>query len=67
LSTNVDLNNRPEPDKVLVDIANYVCDYDINSIEAYDTARNCLMDTLGCGILALSFPECTKLLGPLVE
>ena len=67
MSTNVDLNNRPEPDQVLVDIANYVCDYDINSIEAYDTARNCLMDTLGCGILALSFPECTKLLGPLVE
>ena len=67
MSTNVDLNNRPEPDKVLVDIANYVCDQEINSVEAYDTARNCLMDTLGCGMLALSFPECTKLLGPLVE
>ena len=67
LSTNVDLNNRPEPDKVLIDIANYVCDQEINSVEAYNTARNCLMDTLGCGMLALSFPECTKLLGPLVE
>ena len=67
LSTNVDLNNRPEPDKVLMDIANYVCDQEINSVEAYNTARNCLMDTLGCGMLALSFPECTKLLGPLVE
>ena len=67
MSTNVELNNRPEPDKVLVDIANYVCDQEINSVEAYDTARNCLIDTLGCGLLALSFPECTKLLGPLVE
>ena len=67
MSANVDLNDRPEPDQVLVDIADYVCDIEINSFEAYDTARNCLMDTLGCGILALSFPECTKLLGPLVE
>jgi 2-methylcitrate dehydratase len=67
VSANVDLNNRPAPDQVLVDIADYVCDYEIDSAEAYDTARNCLMDTLGCGLLALRFPECTKLLGPLVE
>jgi|TARA_B100002003_G_scaffold250573_2_gene290478 2-methylcitrate dehydratase len=67
VSQNVDLNTRPEPDQVLVDIADYVCDYEIDSAEAYDTARNCLMDTLGCGFLALRFPECTKLLGPLVE
>jgi len=52
---------------VLLDIADYVCDYEINSDEAYDTARNCLMDTLGCGLLALRFPERTKFLGPLVE
>ncbi|GJM14066.1 MAG: 2-methylcitrate dehydratase [Pseudohongiella sp.] len=67
MSNNVELNNRPAPDQVLVDIADYICDYEINSTEAYDTARNCLMDTLGCGLLALRFPECTKLLGPLVE
>ena len=67
MSANVELNNRPEPDQVLIDIANYVCDYEIDSNEAYDTARNCLMDTLGCGLLALRFPECTKLLGPLAE
>lgn len=67
MSNNVELNNRPEPDQVLVDIADYICDYQIDSTEAYDTARNCLMDTLGCGLLALRFPECTKLLGPLVE
>ena len=40
MSANVELNNRPEPDQVLVDIANYVCDYEIDSTEAYDTARN---------------------------
>ena len=64
---NVDLNIRPHPDQVLIDIAEYVSDYEIDSTDAYDTARNCLMDTLGCGFLALRFPECTKLLGPLVE
>ena len=67
MSQNVEQNTRPEPDQVLVDIADYVCDYEINSDEAFDTARNCLMDPLGCGLLALRFPECTKLLGPLVE
>lgn len=67
MSNNVELNSRPEPDQVLVDIADYICDYQIESEEAFDTARNCLMDTLGCGLLALRFPECTKLLGPLVE
>lgn len=59
-------NARPEPDQVLVDIADYVCDYVIHSAEAYETARYCLMDTIGCGMLALRYPECTKLLGPLV-
>ncbi len=67
MAANVDDNTRPAPDQVLVDIADYVCDYVVDSDEAYDTARNCLMDTLGCGMLALRFPECTKLLGPLVE
>ena len=66
MSANVDLTDRPAPDQELVDIANYVSDYDIDSSEAYDTARNCLMDTLGCGLLALRFPECTKHLGPIV-
>jgi 2-methylcitrate dehydratase len=66
MSANVDLTDRPAPDQELIDIANYVSDYDIDSSEAYDTARNCLMDTLGCGLLALRFPECTKHLGPIV-
>ena len=65
--SNAETNNRPQPDQVLSDIADYVCEFDIQSSEAYDTARNCLIDTLGCGLLALNFPECTKLLGPLVE
>jgi 2-methylcitrate dehydratase len=58
-------NVRPDPDKVLVDIAEYVLNYDITSQEAYNTARLCLMDTLGCGLEALSYPACTKLLGPI--
>lgn len=66
MSANVEMNDRPAPDQVLIDIAQYVCRQDIQSTEAYDTARNCLMDTLGCGLLALRFPECTKHLGPLV-
>ncbi len=59
-------NVRPRPDKVLVDIADYVSKSEIGSAEAYDTARLCLMDTLGCGLEALEYPACTKLLGPIV-
>src|SRR5215510_6587260 len=59
-------NVRPKPDKVLVDIADYVGKHEIKSAEAYDTARLCLMDTLGCGLEALEYPACTKLLGPIV-
>jgi 2-methylcitrate dehydratase len=59
-------NVRPDPDQVLVDIAGYVTKYNVDSAEAYDTARLCLMDTLGCGFEALSYPACTKLLGPIV-
>ncbi|MGH8729537.1 MAG: bifunctional 2-methylcitrate dehydratase/aconitate hydratase [Burkholderiales bacterium] len=59
-------NIRPAPDKELVGIADYVLDYEIKSEEAYSTARLCLMDTLGCGLEALSYPPCTKLLGPIV-
>jgi 2-methylcitrate dehydratase len=59
-------NVRPAPDKVLTDIADYVTRYRIASPEAYDTARHCLMDTLGCGFEALEYPACTKLLGPIV-
>ncbi len=59
-------NVRPDPDPELVRIADYVLDYAIASDEAYSTARYCLMDTLGCGLLALKYPECTKLMGPTV-
>ncbi len=64
-STIVEANLRPDPDQELVDIADYVCDYKVESQEALDTARNCLMDSLGCGLLALQYPECTKHLGPI--
>jgi 2-methylcitrate dehydratase len=59
-------NARPKPDKVLTDIADYVTRYQLTSAEAYETARYCLMDTLGCGLEALEYPACTKLLGPIV-
>jgi len=57
---------RPEPDHVLGKIADYVCHYDVDSELAYETARFCLMDTLASGIQALSYPACTRLLGPVV-
>lgn len=66
MSTHHNDTTRPEPDKVLVDIANYVLDYEVDSALAYETARNCLIDTLGCGLEALEYPACTKLLGPVV-
>ncbi len=57
---------RPDPDQVLVDIADYVCNTEIDSDLAFETAHYCLMDTLACGFQALDYPACTKLLGPVV-
>ncbi len=57
---------RPDPDQLLADIADYVCDTEIASELAFDTAHYCLMDTLACGFQALDYPACTKLLGPVV-
>ncbi|TXI34821.1 MAG: bifunctional 2-methylcitrate dehydratase/aconitate hydratase [Niabella sp.] len=59
-------NQRPQPDKVLADIADYVLNYEIKSELALQTAQYCLLDTLGCGFEALTYPACTKLLGPVV-
>ncbi|MFT7259394.1 MAG: 2-methylcitrate dehydratase [Glaciecola sp.] len=67
MNSNAETNNRPDYDQVIQDIADYVVDFEVSSEEAFDTARNCLMDTLGCGLLALRFPECTKHLGPIVQ
>ncbi len=57
---------RPDPDAPLVAIAEYAKSYRIESAQAYETARYCLMDTLACGFQALKYPACTKLLGPVV-
>ncbi len=57
---------RPDPDRVLLDIADYVDGYQVESPAALETARYCLMDTLACGFQALDYPACTKLLGPVV-
>jgi len=60
-------NERPQPDKVLTDIVDYVLDYEIKNDIAWKTAHYCLLDTLGCGLEALTYPACTKLLGPIVH
>src|ERR1700709_2790718 len=60
-------NVRPEPDRVLVDIVDYVLNFQVDSTLALDTARNCLSDPLGCGLEALTYPACTKLMGPIVK
>ena len=59
-------NERPAPDQVLTDIADYALQFEVTSELAYSTAHYCLLDTLGCGLEALEYPACTKLLGPIV-
>jgi 2-methylcitrate dehydratase len=59
-------DRRPEPDQVLVEIAEYVAETAISSTEAYATAHASLLDALGCALLALRYPACSKLLGPIV-
>src|SRR5450432_1033898 len=59
-------NVRPKPETVLVKIADYATKYAVKSSDAYETARYCLIDTLGCGFEALEYPACTKLMGPIV-
>jgi 2-methylcitrate dehydratase len=56
-------NSTQEFDQVIVDIVDYVENYEVDSDLAYETAWNCLLDTLGCGLEALEYPACTKLLG----
>src|SRR5450755_1699336 len=60
-------NERPAPDKVLTDIVDYVLDFKVHNELAWKTAHYCLLDTLGCGFEALTYPACTKLLGPIVH
>ena len=64
--TDIRSARRPDPDPVLVDIADYVCAENVDSEVAFETAHYCLMDTLACGFQALDYPACTKLLGPVV-
>ena len=66
MSGDIRSAKRPKPDKELVEIAKYVCKQEIKSAEAYETARYMLMDSLACAMLALQYPACTKLLGPVV-
>ncbi|KAF8520459.1 2-methylcitrate dehydratase [Hysterangium stoloniferum] len=67
MSVHGESSVRPQPDKVLQDIADYVHNYEVTSDLAFETARLCLIDTIGCGLEGLRFPECASLLGPVVE
>jgi 2-methylcitrate dehydratase len=64
--TATDPGRRPEADRLLQEIADYTLSARIDSSEAWDTARLCLLDALGCGLLALNYPACAKLIGPVV-
>lgn len=66
MTTTAAGQQRPEPDELLVTIAQYVLRDDVGSAEALSTARYCLLDSLGCGLLALEYPRCTAMLGPVV-
>src|SRR5512136_2885158 len=66
MTSQADANVRPEFDREMREIADYVVDYEIASVEAFETARYSLLDSLGCAMLALRFPECSRLLGPVV-
>ncbi len=66
MSHDVKSAERPAPDRILTEIAEYAANFEIKSQLAYETARYCLMDTLACGFQALKYPACTKLMGPVV-
>ena len=66
MSSHITKSNQPY-DQEIIDIVDYVENYEIKSPVAYETAWNCFMDTLGCGLEALEYEACTKLLGPVVE
>ena len=67
MSSHAESAVRPEPDQVLQDIADYVHNFKIESDLAFETARLCLIDTIGCGLEGLRFETCSRLLGPVVE
>ena len=66
MATTAKFKNGEEMDSLFIDIADYVHNQDVQSDLAYSTARHCLQDSLGCGFLALNYPQCRKMLGPLV-
>jgi 2-methylcitrate dehydratase len=65
MSSYIDKSELPF-DQVMVDIVDYVLDYEIKSEQAYSTAWHCFLDTIGCGLESLEYEACTKLLGPVI-
>src|SRR5258708_10806583 len=57
---------RPDPDRLLQEVADYVLSDVYRHPDALGTGRLCLLDSLGCALRALQYPACTKLLGPIV-
>jgi len=67
MTSRSEKNIRPQPDREMTDIADYIVDYVVDSETARDTARYALMDSIGCALLALRHPECMRLTGPIAE
>jgi 2-methylcitrate dehydratase len=65
-SNTADMNLRPAPDTELTAIAEFACGAAEPSDLAWETARYCLLDSLGCALLALEYPACRRVLGPIV-
>lgn len=61
-----DTNIAPKVDALFATIADYVCKEVPFSALSLDTATLCLMDALGCGLLALNYKACVSVLGPIV-
>ena len=65
MSAHITKSNQPF-DQEIIDIVDYVTTFTVDSEVAYETAFHCLLDTIGCGLEALEYEACTKLMGPLV-
>lgn len=67
MGINIEINSKPPVDMVISDIAQYVNDAHSFSKLANETAHYCLLDSIGCGLMALKYPEAVKMLGPVVS
>ncbi len=59
-------NAKPKPDTVISDISSYTHNYKVDSQLAFKTAHYCFLDSLGCALAALKYPQATSIIGPVV-